>query len=154
MIYNPNNIYPLTVRFLVSCSGTTTTELLWLHSSGVSNQQASVVSGVDLLQLVLGSLIDVLSSVCNQSLSQSLSDSVNLRNVTTTSNSDPNVQVGELVQANQKDWLVDLVSQDFWLNQSDWSTINLNKTSSGLNVSNSSCVLLLTKSLKNKYQFC
>lgn len=153
MIYNPNNIYLLTVRFLVSCSGTTTTELLWLHSSGVSNQQVSVVSSVDLLQFVLRSLINVLSSICNQSLGQSLSDSVNLGDMTTTGNSDSNVQVGKLVQTNQKDWLVDFVSQNLWLDQSNWSTINLDKTSSGLNVNNSSCVLLFTKSLKNS-QVC
>lgn len=131
-----------------SCSGTTTTELLWLHSSGVGNQQGLVVRGEDLLQLVLRSLIDVFLVVGNQTLSDSLSDSVNLRDVTTTGDLNSNVDVLELVEADQGQWLVDLESQDLWLNQGDWGTVNLDQTLTGLDVGDGSSGLLLTKSLK------
>ena len=91
-----NMIALLTVRLLESGSGTTTTELLWFHSSGVSNQQGLVVRSEDLLQFVLGSFVDVFLVVSNQTLSNSLSDGVNLRNVTTTGDLDSDINILEL----------------------------------------------------------
>lgn len=131
-----------------SGSGTTTTELLWFHSSGVGNQQSLVVRSEGLLDFVLGSLVNVLLVVSNQTLSNGLSDGVNLGNVTTTGDLDSDVNVLELVQAGQNQWLVNLESQDFWLNQGDWGTVNLDQTLTGLDVGNGSSGLLLTKSLK------
>lgn len=131
-----------------SGSGTTTTELLWFHSSGVGNQQSLVVRSKGLLDFVLGSLVNVLLVVSNQTLSNGLSDGVNLGNVTTTGDLDSDVNVLELVQAGQNQWLVNLESQDFWLNQGDWGTVNLDQTLTGLDVGNGSSGLLLTKSLK------
>lgn len=130
-----------------SGSGTTTTELLWFHSSGVSNQQGLVVRSERLLDLVLGSLVDVLLVVSNQTLSNSLSDGVDLRDVTTTGDLDSDVNALELVQASQNQWLVNLESQDFWLNQGDWGTVDLDQTLTGLDVGDGSSGLLLTKSL-------
>jgi len=143
----------LTVRLLESGSGTTTTKLLWLHSSRVSNQQGLVVRSEDLLELVLGSLVNVLLVVSNQTLSNSLSDSVHLRDVTTTGDLDSDVDVLELVQASQSQWLVNLETQDLWLHQGDWRTVNLDQTLTGLNVGNGSSGLLLTKSLE-RLVFC
>lgn len=131
-----------------SGSGTTTTELLRFHSSGVGNQQSLVVRSEGLLDFVLGSLVNVLLVVSNQTLSNGLSDGVNLGNVTTTGDLDSDVNVLELVQAGQNQWLVNLESQDFWLNQGDWGTVNLDQTLTGLDVGNGSSGLLLTKSLK------
>ena len=84
-----------------SGSCTTTTELLWFHSSGVGNQQGSVVGSEDLLQLVLGGLVNVLGGVGDQTLGKSLSDGVNLGDVTTTGNLNSDIQAGKLVQADQ-----------------------------------------------------
>ena len=137
----------LTVRLLESSTGTLTTEFLWFWSSGISDQQGSVVRGESLLQFVLGLFIDELLVVGNQTLSDSLSDGVDLGNVTTTGDSNSDVNVGELVQTNQQQWFVNLESQDFWFDQSDWRTVNLNQTLTGLNVGNGSSGLLLTKSL-------
>lgn len=137
----------LTVRLLESSTGTLTTEFLWFWSSGISDQQGSVVRGERLLQFVLGLFIDELLVVGNQTLSDSLSDGVDLGNVTTTGDSNSDVNVGELVQTNQQQWFVNLESQDFWFDQSDWRTVNLNQTLTGLNVGNGSSRLLLTKSL-------
>ena len=137
----------LTVRLLESSTGTHTTEFLWFWSSGISDQQGSVVRGESLLQFVLGLFIDELLVVGNQTLSDSLSDGVDLGNVTTTGDSNSDVNVGELVQTNQQQWFVNLESQDFWFDQSDWRTVNLNQTLTGLNVGNGSSRLLLTKSL-------
>lgn len=137
----------LTVRLLESGSGTTSTKLLWLHSSGVSNQQGLVVRREDLLELVLGSLVNVLLVVSNQTLGNGLSDGVNLRNVTTTGDLDSDVDVLELVQASQSQWLVNLETQDLWLHQGDRRTVNLDQTLTGLNVGNGGSGFLLTKSL-------
>lgn len=52
--------YRLTVRLLVTGTGTWTTKLLWLATSVVGNEQSTVVSDESLLQLVLAVLIDVL----------------------------------------------------------------------------------------------
>lgn len=49
----------LTVRLLVTSAGTRSTELLGFASAGVSNQQSSIVLDEDLLDLSLGSLINV-----------------------------------------------------------------------------------------------
>ena len=66
-----------------------------------------------------------------------MSDGVDLRNMTTTSDSNSDIDVGELVQTNQQQWFVNLESQDFWFDQSDWRTVNLNQTLTGLDVGNS-----------------
>lgn len=137
----------LTVRLLESGTSTLTTEFLWFWSSSIGDQQGSVVRGESLLQLVLGLFVNVLLVVSNQTLSNSLSDSVDLRDVTTTGDSNSDVDLGELVQTDQQQWFVNLESQDFWFNQSDWRTVDLNQTLTGLNVGNGSSRLLLTKSL-------
>lgn len=137
----------LTVRLLESGTSTLTTEFLWFWSSSIGDQQGSVVRGESLLQFVLGLFVDVLLVVSNQTLSNSLSDGVDLRDVTTTGDSNSDVDLSELVQTNQQQWFVNLESQDFWFNQSDWGTVDLNQTLTGLNVGNGSSRLLLTKSL-------
>lgn len=139
--------YRLTVRLLESGSGTATTELLWLHSSGVSNQQGLVVSSKDLLQLVLGGLVNVFLVVSNQTLGNGLSDSVNLGDVTTTGDLDSDIDVLELVQANQSKRLVNLESQDFRLNQGDGGAVHLDQTLTGLDVRDGGSGLLLSESL-------
>lgn len=49
----------LTVRFLVAGTSAGTSELLGLASSGVSDQQSSVVADQDILNLFLGGLINI-----------------------------------------------------------------------------------------------
>ena len=49
----------LTVRLLVASAGSATSELLGLAAARVSNEQGLVVGLEDVLDLLLGSLIDV-----------------------------------------------------------------------------------------------
>ena len=49
----------LSVRLLVAGTGTWTTELLGLASSGISDQQGPVVVDQNVLEFLLGGLIDV-----------------------------------------------------------------------------------------------
>jgi hypothetical protein len=61
-----------------------------------------------LLQLVLGVFVDVLLVVGNDRFGDGLSDGVDLRGVTTTGNSDTDVDIGELVETDDQERLVDL----------------------------------------------
>ncbi len=83
----------LSVRLLISGSGTWTTELLGLASSGVSDNQGSVVSDQDISDLLLRGLINELLVVSQKSLGDGLSDGVDLRGVTTASDSDSHIDL-------------------------------------------------------------
>jgi ABC-type transporter Mla subunit MlaD len=63
---------------------------------------------------------------------------VNLRSVTTTLDTDTNVDVRNLVLANEEDRLVDLVPQDLGLRKLDGGSIELDQTLAALDVSDSS----------------
>jgi hypothetical protein len=85
-----------------------------------------------LLQDVLGVLIDELLVVGNDGLGDGLTDGVNLRSVSTTSNSDADVDAGEFVEANDQDGFVDLKSQDLGLDEVERLSVDLNKSLSCL----------------------
>lgn len=105
----------LTVGFLVPGTGTATTELLGLRTTVVGDEQCAVVLNKGLLQLVLGVLIDVLLVVGDDGLGDGLADGVDLGGVTTTGDTDTDVDTGELVSADDQERLVDLfaLSSDF-----------------------------------------
>lgn len=63
---------------------------------------------------------------------RTLSDGIDLGSVTTTIDTDPNVDIGEPVQSDDQERLVDLESEDFWLNKVEWRTIDFDKTTAGL----------------------
>lgn len=98
----------LTVRLLESGAGTRTTELLGLAATVVGNEEGTVVLGEGSLERVLGVLIDELLVVGNQGLGNGLTDGVDLGSVTTTGDTDTDVDTGELVKANDQEGLVDL----------------------------------------------
>lgn len=145
----------LTVRLLVTGTSTGTTKLLGLRSSGVSDKKGSVVRNESLLQLVLGLLINELLVVGNDTLSNSLTDGVDLGDVTTTGDADTDVNVGELFETSNKKGLVDLVSENLGLDKGDGRTVDLEETLTGLDVGNSSGSLLLAEGLiKRKELVC
>lgn len=98
----------LSVRLLETGTGTGTTELLGLAATVVGNKQGTVELDKGLLEHVLGVLINVLLVVGDQRLGNGLTDSVDLRSVTTTGDADTDVDVGELVEADNQEGLVDL----------------------------------------------
>lgn len=100
----------LTVRLLVLGTTTLSTGLLGLGTSGVRNEECSVVGNESLLQLVLGVLINELLVVGDEGLGNSLSDGVNLGNVSTTGDSDSDVELSELIGADDQEGLVKLES--------------------------------------------
>lgn len=98
----------LTVRFLVSGSGTWTSELLGFRPSVVGNEKCAVVLDKGLLQLVLCELIDEFLVVGNDSFGDRLTDGIDLRSVTTTGNPNADVDLREFVKTNNQEGLVDL----------------------------------------------
>lgn len=98
----------LTVRLLVPCASTATTELLGLRTTVVGNEQCAVVLDKSLLELVLGVLVNVLLVVGDNRLGDGLTDGVDLRGVTTTGDADTDVDTGEFVGSHDQDGLVDL----------------------------------------------
>lgn len=88
-----------------------------------------------MLQLVLGVLIDELLVVGNNGLGDGLSDGIDLGGLTTTGNTDTDVNTGESVETNDQEGLVDLESQDLRLNQVQRLSVDLDKSLSGLYLS-------------------
>jgi len=82
--------------------------------SAVGHEQGSVVLHQGALQLVLAVLIDVLLVVGDDALGNGLSDGVDLRGVTTTGDSDSDVDAGELVGAYYEEGLIDLGRMLAW----------------------------------------
>jgi len=84
----------LSVGLLVPGTGTRTTELLGLHTAVVSDEEGTVVGDESLLELVLAVLVDVLLVVGDNALGDRLTDGVDLRGVTTTTDAHSDVDVG------------------------------------------------------------
>lgn len=100
--------FRLTVRFLVSGTGTGTTEDLWLATSVIGNEEGSVVLNKGLFELVLGVFVNEFLVVGDYRLGDGLSDSIDLGSVTTTGDADTDVDTGEFVKADDEDGFVDL----------------------------------------------
>jgi hypothetical protein len=137
----------LTVRLLISSSGTGTSELLGLASSRVSDDQGSVVSDEGVSDLLLGGLIDELLVVSQKTLGDGLSDGVDLRGVTTASDSDSHVNLGEILLTQEQDGLEGLDTESGGVEVIQGDTVDSDHTSTGLNQSNSDGVPLATKGL-------
>jgi hypothetical protein len=137
----------LTVRLLETRASTLTTELLGLAAAVVGNEEGSVELDESLLQEVLGVLIDELLVVGDQSLGDSLSDGVNLRNMASALHPAADVHIGELVKTNNEERLVDLESENLRLDKLERASIDLDETTTGLAVSNGGRSFLLSKRL-------
>ena len=92
-----NTPWRSSVGFLETRTGTWTTELLGLALSRIGDEQTSVVLDQDILDLLLGGLVDKLLVVGDQGLRDGLSDGIDLGNVTTTTHSNSDVNSGESI---------------------------------------------------------
>merc|ERR1712243_25348 len=107
----------LTIRFLVSCPSSRSSELLGFIPPWICHQQGAIKLDQDVLDLLLRLLIHILLVVSYQGLGQSLSDGVDLTGVSTALHTDPDVDVGKPVLAQKKDWFLHLEAQICWLRQ-------------------------------------
>ena len=109
---------------------TSTTELLGFHPPGISNQECPVVCDKLLLQLDGGESIDVFSVVCNDGLRNGLTDSINLRGVSSSLHAYANVNSAVRVLPGDKNSLIDLEAKDFGLEERQRRAVDVNETSS------------------------
>lgn len=85
-----------------------------------------------MLDGVLRVLIDVLLVVGDNRLGDGLTDGVDLGSVSTTSNPDADIDVGELVEADNEEGLVDLESQDLGLDEVERLAVHLDESFTSL----------------------
>ena len=133
-IYEQKNDKPL----LSACTRTLSTELLGLHPTGVGNQQCPVVGDKLLLELKGRGSIEVFCVVSNDSLGDSLTNCVDLRNVSSSLYTNTDVNRSEGLFTNDKNGLIDLKSEDLWLKEVDRGAVDFDKTLALTSVSYSS----------------
>lgn len=88
-------IFRSSVRLLLLGSGTSSSDVFGLALSEVRNEERPVVLKEGLFDLSLGSLVLVFLMVGDEGSAESDSDSVDLRDVTTSGDSDSDVDIGE-----------------------------------------------------------
>lgn len=115
-----------------------TTELLRLHAPWVGDQQCSVIGNQSLLQAQCLRSVLILGIEGNKSLGDSLADSVNLGNLTTTAHTDANINAGEGSFAHNEYGFEDLVTEGMGLDKAHWGTIDFNETTALSGVGDSS----------------
>ena len=108
---SPNIDKQSSVRLLVSSSGPRSSVLLRLAAPRVGNQQRPVVLEQNLLDLSLLVLVDIFLVVCNNSFREGLTDRIDLGNVSSTSDSDSDIEVLEALETEQEDGFEDFDSQ-------------------------------------------
>ena len=107
--------HPLSVRLLEPGTGTGTAKLLGLAAAVVGDEEGAVELDEGLLEHVLGVLVDELLVVGDEGLGNGLADGVDLGGVATAGDAHADVEVGELVEADDEEGLVDLeFSKSVW----------------------------------------
>lgn len=91
--------------------------------------------------------IDELLVVGNDGLGDSLTDGIDLRCVSTTSNSDADIDVGEFLETSNQEGFVDLESQDLGLNQVQRLSVDLDESFTSLAVGDGRSSLFLAEAL-------
>lgn len=119
--YNDAPLLPAGTRTLSS-------ELLGFHPTGIRNQQRPVVCNQLLSQLKSTRSVDVFHVVCDDGLSNSLTDGVYSRDMSTTVHTNSNIDTCELLLANDKNCFVDLKPQDLRLQDGDRRAVYFNET--------------------------
>lgn len=92
-------------------------------------------------------LIDVFLVISDKGLGDCLTDGIDLGSVTTTADADTDVDIGELVESDNEEGLVDLESKDLRLDEVKGGSVDLDQSTAGLAVGDSSSRLLLAEAL-------
>lgn len=109
---------------LPASTGTRTTKLLWLHPSGVRDQQRTVVRNQLFLQFHGAVGIDVFGVVCNNGFGDSLTDGIHLRGVSSALDTHSDVERCKGVFSCDENWLVDLEAEYFGLDKVDGRSVD------------------------------
>lgn len=135
-----------TYTLLVPSTGRRTAKLLWLGMASISDKQLPVVCHQNFLNFPLAGLIHILLVIGNNSLGDSLPDSVNLGCVTSSSHPHADVHIGKAVLPQKVYGFVGLLAQDLRFEQVDRAPIDLDEAAPLLAIGDSCGCLLLQKS--------
>jgi len=105
------------VRLLESSSGTFTTELFRLTTSGVRDEETLVVLKKKFFKLSFGGLVVILLIESNNTLSDSHTDCHNLVHGTTTRYANTDAEVLEAVSTKNEDRFINLKAHGFGFNE-------------------------------------
>ena len=130
---------------MVTSTSTRTGKLLGFTTTRIGNKKSTVVLNKDFLDFLLGSFIHVLLIKGNDGLGKSLTDSIHLRDVTTTVSTDTDVDVSETFFTQEKDDFIHLEFQDLGFEKFKRRTVDTDETTSTLTVGNSSGGFLYKK---------
>lgn len=137
----------LPVGLLESGAGAATSELLGLTAAGICDKESAVVPDEDVLDLLLGLLVDVLLVKGDQRLGDALTDGIDPGDMTAALDADPHVDPGKTVAAEQENGLVCLVPEDLRLHELDGAAVDLDQPPAALAVSDGHRVLLPPEAL-------
>jgi len=124
-----------------------TSELLRFASSRISDKESTVELDQLLLDLLLGSLVNILLVVSNDSLSDSLTDGVDLRSRATTTDTDADVHLVEHVVSEDVERFHNLSAENLGAEKIQRDTVNLHQTSASLAGGDSGGGFLLAEDL-------
>jgi len=144
-MYNMAN--KLSVTLLPACTSTSTTEFLRFHPPGICDKQGPIVRHEFLLQLDCAECVDIFCIVCDNGLGNGLTDRIYLRSVSTTLDAYTDVNVCKGIFTSDKDGLIDLESQNLWLNEVDRRSIDADQAFSLTRMRNRSRCLFFPESL-------
>jgi len=90
-------------------------------------------------------LVDVLLVIGNERLGNSLPDGIDLGGMTTTIDTDPDIDIGKLFGSNNKDRFVNLESEDLWFDQVEGRPVHLDEPRPALQWATAVAVFFLPK---------
>ena len=134
------------IRLLESSSGTFTTELLRLTSSGVRDEESLVVLEEKILEFKLILLVLIFLIVGKETLGDSLSHSHDLSHGTGSSDTALDGEVFKPVSSDHKDGFKDLGPHGLGLNKMDWLTIDSDEAMSIRDTCDGGSILFSTES--------
>ena len=108
-----------------------TTELLRLRPPGVGDEESAVICDELLLELHRRVGVVVLGEVGDDGLGNRLADGVHLGSVSTTLDTNTNVDAGERVFARYEDGFVDLEAEHLGLEEVDRRAIDTDESTAG-----------------------
>ncbi|KAJ0533309.1 hypothetical protein HanIR_Chr09g0406941 [Helianthus annuus] len=103
------------VRFLEPSTSTTTTKLLGLTPSGISNKQSPIIPHKNILNLLLLLFIHKLLVIRHECFRNALTNGIYLRSVTSAFHTNPHIDGSKLRTADQKDRFERLCSKNLRL---------------------------------------
>ncbi|CAL9093231.1 unnamed protein product [Musa acuminata var. zebrina] len=115
-------------------TGAATTELLGLAPAGIRDEKSSVVADEDVLDLLLGLLVDVLLVEGDEGLGDALADGVDLGGLPATADADADVDARKPLPAEEEDGLEGLQAEDLRLHQLDRDAVHLDQPAAALTV--------------------